>query len=179
MKKTGGKGSTAKHTGTGKHGGTAKHHPKGQKKGATATGTSNPWTVAKHPTHAKGRALALPGEWDCCVAEALGASVRLAGWPVGDDEVLALHAAAGGSEDRGVPILDALHAAGAGFGGARPRFTPIDAGFPPGTVLGLELPGAHAVTVAGDGCWITWGEHYDPAVFPDAVIEEAWVVTWR
>lgn len=45
-------------------------------------------------------------------------------------------------------------------------------------ILGTELPGPHAVTVAPDGCWVSWGEHYDPADFPDAVVEEAWSVRW-
>lgn len=44
-------------------------------------------------------------------------------------------------------------------------------------ILGLELPGPHAVCQQ-DGQWWTWGEPYDPDCFPDAVIEEAWAVTW-
>ena len=45
-------------------------------------------------------------------------------------------------------------------------------------VLGLELPeGPH--TVLDDGlAWWSWGEPYDPADFPGAVIEEAWTVRW-
>jgi len=49
----------------------------------------------------------------------------------------------------------------------------------PALILGVDLPGPHAVTVAPDGCWVSWGQHYDPAEsFPDAVIEEAWLVRW-
>ncbi len=45
-------------------------------------------------------------------------------------------------------------------------------------ILGLQLPaGPHAV-LADHGRWWSWGEPYDPAAFPDAVVEEAWAVTW-
>ena len=46
-----------------------------------------------------------------------------------------------------------------------------------GLILGVDLPGPHAVLADG-GWWWSWGEPYDPAAFPDAVIEEAWAVTW-
>ncbi|MCW2899007.1 MAG: hypothetical protein JWO67_1272 [Streptosporangiaceae bacterium] len=46
-----------------------------------------------------------------------------------------------------------------------------------GLILGVDLPGPHAVCQR-DGQWWTWGEPYDPCCFPDAVIEEAWAVTW-
>jgi len=46
-----------------------------------------------------------------------------------------------------------------------------------GLILGVDLPGPHAV-LAVPGGWHSWGELYDPAAFPDAVIEEAWAVTW-
>ena len=47
-------------------------------------------------------------------------------------------------------------------------------------ILGLDLPGGqpHAV-VAHDGAWWSWGQPYQPADFPGAVIEEAWTVTWQ
>lgn len=45
-------------------------------------------------------------------------------------------------------------------------------------ILGVDLPGPHAVTVAPDGCWVSWGEHYHPASFHGAVIEEAWAVSF-
>jgi len=45
-------------------------------------------------------------------------------------------------------------------------------------VLGVELPGSHAVTLGPDGAWWSWGEPHDPADFPGAVVEEAWEVTW-
>lgn len=61
-------------------------------------------------------------DWDACTAIALGASLRLAGWPVTDEDVLALHVAAGGSRDTGVSILAGLQtAARDGLAGVRPR----------------------------------------------------------
>lgn len=48
----------------------------------------------------------------------------------------------------------------------------------PGLILGADLPGPHAVLTVPGGWWWSWGDLYDPAVFPDAVIEEAWAVTW-
>lgn len=47
----------------------------------------------------------------------------------------------------------------------------------PGLILGIDLPGPHAVLTVPGGWW-SWGDLYHPAVFPDAVIEEAWAVTW-
>ena len=47
----------------------------------------------------------------------------------------------------------------------------------PGLVLGVDLPGPHAVLTVPGGWW-SWGDLYDPADFPDAVIEEGWEITW-
>lgn len=47
-----------------------------------------------------------------------------------------------------------------------------------GLILGVDLPGPHAVLATPDGAWWSWGEPYDPAAWPDAVIEEAWEVRW-
>ena len=47
-----------------------------------------------------------------------------------------------------------------------------------GLILGLDLPGPHAVLTVPGGLWWSWDALYDPAVFPDAVIEEAWAVNW-
>jgi hypothetical protein len=46
-------------------------------------------------------------------------------------------------------------------------------------ILGLDLPWGepHAVTVAPDGTWWSWGQPCDPDDFPGYVIEEAWAVT--
>lgn len=60
-----------------------------------------------------------------------------------------------------------------GFGAADLDAEPV-----PGLILGLDLPGPHAVVTAPGGWWQSWCGLYDPADFPDAVIEEAWAVTW-
>jgi len=141
---------------------------------------------AKHATHAKKakRGLA-PSASDvaCCAAEALAASLRLAGGAVSDSDVLALFWLAGGDADEGVPIAAALEAVSEfGLAGVRPlKFSPADLEEVPDgrrLILGLDLPGPHAVCAGPDGAWWSWGEPYDPAGFPDAVIEEAWAVTW-
>jgi hypothetical protein len=44
-------------------------------------------------------------------------------------------------------------------------------------ILGVDLPGPHSV-LAADGRWWSWGEPFDPAEWPDAVVEESWAVTW-
>lgn len=186
MKAAAARGTTAKHAGTAKTAGSRKHAPTRQPRHHQATAHKPATTAkAKHPTHAKARGAAATLDGTaCCATEALAASLRLAGWPVGGDDVLALHEAAGGTRDAGVPILAALRAARAhGLAGVRPSsFAAVDiAGrimYRAGQILGLELPGPHYVVQAGDGCWISWGEHYDPAEFPGAVVEECWEVAW-
>jgi hypothetical protein len=176
VRSTAAKGTTAKHAGTGKTAGTRKHAP-GRHPTPAKKASNRQTGVAKHATHAKARALAIGDEWDCCCAEALGASLRLAGWPVADDDVLALHVAAGGSQDRGVSILAALEAASVhGLAGVRPVWfgeTPDGDRL----ILGLELPGPHAV-LAETGRWWSWGQPWPPAAFHRAVVEEAWAVVW-
>lgn len=46
-----------------------------------------------------------------------------------------------------------------------------------GLILGMELPGPHAV-LAETGRWWSWGQPFLPAAFPGAVVEEAWAVVW-
>lgn len=209
MKKTPAKGHTRKHTGTSKHTATKKHSPSATKKTATAAGHSV-HTVAKHPAHAKARALALADGVACCSAEALAASLRLAGARVDDDDVLELHEATACCHDAGASILATLQAASeselAGYRPAPSRMagqdsnlqSPIPGGYASGPlrlphgalsleppaipgsslILGLELPGPHAVTVDDRGRWWSWGRPWDASAFRHAVIEEAWAVTW-
>ena len=47
----------------------------------------------------------------------------------------------------------------------------------PSVILGLELPGPHAV-LAEQGRWWSWSQPWPPAAFPDAVVEECWQVVW-
>jgi hypothetical protein len=187
VKKTPAKGHTHKHAGGHhKHAGHhSKHHPVHHHKGATAHG-HHVHTVARHPSHPKARGLALGEGVACCSAEALAASLRLAGGAVSDDDVLELHWRAGGTADGGVSILAALEAAAKyGLAGYRPAKVQLSApklgssgpGFNFPCILGLELPGPHAV-LAEPGRWWSWGERYDPSDFPGAVVEECWAVAW-
>jgi hypothetical protein len=191
MKQAAAKGSTAKHAGTHKHAGTSKHHPSKQPAGAKKAPARSVHTKAKHPAHAKARQLS-PGDVACCSAEALAASLRLAGRVVGADDVLALYWATAATPDAGAPVLATLDVATeAGFAGVRPRWfaeLPLDLlgeaaevgrgiewGSVHALILGLELPeGPHAVCASPAGWW-SWGGLWE---FPGAVVEEAWVVTW-
>lgn len=190
------------------HGTTKKHHAPPKK---------------HHKPAAKKRGLALGDMAACCAAEALAASLRQAGRPVADEDVLALYARTAADLDAGASILETLEAAWLyGLGGVRPvdyrhyrpaecggdlldrggeigcaidSFLPcpatdcqiahdhapcavIHAAQPSGLILGLELPGPHTVLATPEGWW-SWGELLGPAEFPDAVIEEAWAVSWR
>jgi hypothetical protein len=126
------------------------------------------------------RKLALAGDVACCAAEALAATLRLAGWPVGPSDVLALYGHTAGDPDAGAFIPAALEAAYAhGLAGVRPvSFAPVDPGDPAASILGLDLPGPHAVAATPEGWW-SWGSLHDPAGWLDAVIEEAWAVRWQ
>ena len=45
-------------------------------------------------------------------------------------------------------------------------------------ILGVDLPGPHTVLATPEGWW-SWGELFCPwCDFPDAVVEEAWAVSW-
>ncbi len=125
-----------------------------------------------------------PGEaLPACAAEALAASLRLSGGHVSDDDVLALFLATPGADESGATLLATLEtAARLGLGSRHPRYDLAMAGTGVrrslGLILGLDLPGPHAVFVGPDGAWWSWGEPYDPFTWPDAVVEEAWAVTW-
>ena len=142
----------------------------------------------------------------CCSALALAASLRLAGGVVGADDVAALHWLTAGGPDEGASIVAVLQAAQEhGLAACRPltfgEVMPSDAGqqnssatdnpglrasragrqlaeFPAAAlILGLELPGPHAVLAVGDTWW-SWGRPWHRSAFPHAVIEEAWAVRW-
>ena len=153
---------------------------------------------AKPKKPAKARALAVGDALPVCSFEALAMSLRLAGQRVSDDDVAELWWLAGAAEG-GAAVGEALGAAVRfGLAGCRPvvpleRVNPGALGdvfahlleVPPdhdvqkvhGLILGLELPGPHAVLATADGWW-SWGELHDPAEWPDAVAEEAWAVRW-
>ena len=187
MKQKQAAGHGKKHTGTRKHAAAGgKHHPAGQHAHHQPAhhGQKTAHVKAKHPQHAKAHKLAGgPGalaDVACCSALALGASLRLSGRPCGADDILALYLHTADSPDQGAPVWRTLEAAYAhGLAGVRPvSFDLVDPDDPSAVILGVDLPGPHAVLTAY-GFWWSWGELHDPAVsFPDAVIEEAWAVTW-
>ncbi len=199
------------------HGGKPPLQPGGPVKGAPKPGLQ-PGGPARRAKKHKKRGLALDGV-ACCATEALAASLRLTGWPVTDQDVLALYWLTADDADAGASILATLEAAQEfGLAGRRLADFGIEgtlaaAGVSPvdmrgerqpfsaspfhlrrraplgirdgdlhlvpvghGLILGVDLPGPHTVTVDPAGQWLTWGEVLPP--FPDAVIEEAWAVTW-
>lgn len=167
-----------KHAGTGKHASKVKHTPTASKKGATAARASVK-RVALSASAAKARAWSPSVAYGCCTVDALAASLRLAGWPVGDADVLALYELAADGPDSGTSIWAALDGAYKhGLAGVRPLGYDLADPEEPGVLLlGVDLPGAHTVCAEPAGWW-SWGELWQPAAFPDAVIEEAWRVVW-
>jgi hypothetical protein len=154
----GGKGVSGKHSGTHKHKSTpAKHHPAKQK-----------------------RTLAIGEEVGCCAAEAAAASLRLAGHPVSDQDVLDLYWHTAADADAGASIWETLEAAREfGLAGVRPvsfRETPR---LRPGIIVGYTLPGgAHTAVV--DGGWVlSWGERHPARLHFRTGVEEAWEITWQ
>jgi hypothetical protein len=128
-----------------------------------------------------GLALA-PGDVNCCAAQALAASLRLAlGVAVHEEDVLALYWRTAGDPDEGASILDTLKAAHEyGVGHFPADWRPaLGLDLERSALLYLDLtPVPHVVTTAPDGTWWSWGEPYSPEDFPGAVIEGAWAVTW-
>ena len=156
------------------------HHPAHHPSASSAAAKRKQAAKRAAATKAhKRRGLAASGEVACCAAESVAASLRLAGGAVSDADVLALHWAAGGDDDMGAPVLAVLQAAAEhGVAGLRPvTFGPVDLDDPAAVILGLALPGPHAVTADGDNWW-SWGELWPAWAFPGAVIEEAWSVIW-
>ena len=137
---------------------------------------------ARKAAHHKKRGLAVAGAVACCAAEALAASLWLAGHPVTDDDVLELHRLAGGTADEGVPIVTALEAARE-FGLAGVQLADIwnvDSSPVSGLITGVTLPGGpHALTLDPSGLVWSWGELHDPAGLSAGLIEEAWLVDWE
>lgn len=165
-----------KHAGTAKHAATAKHTPTAVKKAGTAHAQKARRTAAQvKAAHVSAWS---PGGVSCCSAEALAASLRVLGQPVSNADVLALYQRTADSPDAGASIVATLDAAYRwGLAGVRPvSFTPVAVDDPLAVLLGLDLPeGPHAVAAGDDGVW-SWGGLYE--LTTDAVIEEAWAVTW-
>ena len=145
----------------------------------TAAATSRAVAKPAAPSRAKAKTTAKkaaanprslsPGDVGCCTAEAVAAYLRLQGVPFSDAEMLSLFRRAAAHPDRGIPVAEMLDASGL-------LFTPADPDMPGDLILGVDLPGPHAVLATADGWW-SWGELWCPCEFPDAVIEEAWAVS--
>lgn len=138
---------------------------------------------ARHAKHHPVRKLALGNGVACCSAEALAASLRLAGVPVGDEDVMALYEHTASGPDAGASVLATLEAASR-FGLAAVR--PVS--FEPATesrdflslILGVTLPGGlHALTLDPSGQVWSWGELYDLPELGPGRIDEAWLVDWE
>jgi hypothetical protein len=158
---------------------TKKHpaKPKAKHK-ATATAKHKPAATAKHGGTKRG--LALADGVACCAAEALAASLRLAGHQVDDFQVLALFQATGADPDEGATLLATLEAAARhGLAGVRlAGFRPA----PPaaaGVLLGVQLPaGPHTVTLDPEGRVWSWGRLHALEELGAGPAEEAWAVSW-
>ena len=139
MKQTQAKGHTAKHTQSGKHGGApAKHTPKKAAKKPAATGHQPVHTVSGAPAQPKPRKLSA-GQVACCSAEALAASLRLAGGRVAEEDVLALYWRTAADPDAGASILATLRAASEfGLNAQEPRRLPVAHPLPAGILVGAE-----------------------------------------
>lgn len=144
-----------------------------------------------------------PGmSFDGCVITAVAARLHLAGLAPRYGDLIAAFRAAGGRPRGGVPIPAMLLQLGER--GIIAGFAPVDiepeALDEPGLILGVSLPGPHAVVTVpallpalipfsrsvtawsrrpavtlGSARWLSWGTTWDPATgFPDAITEEAW-----
>lgn len=130
--------------------------------------------AGKKPVAPKKPALS-PYEVNCCAAEAIAASLRLAGGNPSSEDMLELYwRVASGPED-GADVEDLLRAAWLGFAGWYPEFRP---GVAIGSVLVYQdwKDGeAHAVALHPAGALISWGEMIPFTLAPG----EAWRVDWR
>ena len=161
------------------------HHPKPQQGGAPSPihVVGKPITVT---STSKRRGWSPGSDVACCSAQALG---TLLGWP--DDEVVNLYWRTARDPDSGVSILGTLQASRLPFGEPFGACGFIGADQPDlaarevigraakeahGLILGASLPEPHAIAVTPDGTWWSWGEPFDPAGWPELVVEEAWAV---
>ena len=184
--KTPAKGHASKHV----HKASKHHKAKGKHH---LTHHAKPVGAGAHPVHAVGapahhpkpRGFAIGDLLPVCAFEAVAMSLRLAGQRVSDDDVAGLWELHGE-----LSIPDAIEVLGGKAGrdlnphfpsshrltgllaerGARPSQLPAF----PVLILGIDVPGPHAVLATADGWW-SWGELHSP--WP-CRIEEAWAVSW-
>jgi hypothetical protein len=113
-----------KHAGTAKHSSTGKHTPSATKAGKAHKQVARRTAAQVKAAHLRGFTAGV----SCCAAEAVAASLRLAGRPVSPADVLALYRCTADSPDAGASIVATLEAALAfGLAGVRPvEFDPVD-----------------------------------------------------
>jgi len=115
--------------------------------------------------------------WPCCAATAIAAHLYVTcGILASEDDIMALHYAAGGDGD-GAYIPDLLEVASSGFAGTRiSRFFPVWDVSLPGIVAGLRLPGGtHAALLLPRGACVSWG-----SILPvTGTVTEAWHAEWE
>jgi hypothetical protein len=114
--------------------------------------------------------------WPCCTATAIAAHLYVTcGILASEDDIMALHLAAGGED--GAYIPDLLEVASSGFAGTRiSRFFPVWDVSLPGIVAGLRLPGGtHAALLLPRGACVSWG-----SILPvTGTVTEAWHAEWE
>ena len=104
--------------------------------------------------------------------------LAVTGWRVADDDVYALHFAAGGTKDEGASgaaVMETL--LGRGLAGIRPARITVTEDFPDGAVAAVLVPRwqPHAVA-AVDGLAASWGTLLPAEIFGYAY--EAWSLAW-
>lgn len=183
-------GHTKKHAGSPKHHKSTKHKPTAAQLAAAklAAHKRKLQKAAALAAHlhavAKGATPAVPAKWSpsvdvaACAIEALAASLRMAGHPVADTDVLDLYWRVTEDPDAGMTLESAIGAAfdhglaGVTLLGAAPARRLGD-----GVVLGVQLRERHALAVDGHGVW-SWGQWRPASCGLLAAADEAWALDW-
>lgn len=180
------KGHTSKHAGSAKHHVSAKHKPSQAQLAALARARAasaksrHAHAVARHAAHPKPKTAKWSPNLDvaCCAAEAVGASLRLTGRTVSDQDVLDLYWRTTDDPEAGATLWATFEAAAVyGIGGVQLLDVRPAALAETGVILGVDLAQRHAMTVDGHGVW-TWGDWRAASCGLLAAADEAWVITW-
>lgn len=119
-----------------------------------------------------------PVLWPACVATAIANHLLWScGIAASQQDIIALHLAAGGDDERGILIADVLELLTVrGLAGTRiRRFWPVAGWNLPGLVAGLRLPrGAHTVLTLDEAACASWGANRPVTGY----VEEAWWIEW-
>lgn len=159
-------------------------HESAKKRHAAAAKASKTRARRKAAAAKNARALTPGAAFDGCVITAVVGRLAMDGQHARLSDLFAAFRGAGGREEGGVAIeamLSGLAVRGviAGY-----RAVPLEPELleAPGLILGVQLPGPHAVVTVpgpqqglGFARWLSWGHVFDPgAEWPDAAVEEAW-----